>query len=197
MMSDSIGVFEAIHTLRSIRRLKPDPVPEEHIERILEAATKAPSGGNRQPWNFIVIRDPATKRRIGDLYLEGAVAAGYGSRPGAPPQRQRTHFGDVPVLILVCLRPQAATANTASSLYGSIYPAIQNILLAARALGLGTTLTTLHQLREKEIKELLGVPEEVETVALIPVGYPKGRFGPTQRLPWREVTYFDKWGAKP
>jgi len=69
--------------------------------------------------------------------------------------------------------------------------------LAARALGLGTTLTTLHQLREKEIKELLGIPEDVETVALIPLGYPKGRFGPTQRLPWHEVTYFDRWGAKP
>lgn len=196
-MAEEIGLFEAIYTLRSIRRLRPDPVPQEHIEKILEAATKAPSGGNRQPWNFLVIRDPATKRRIGDLYLEGAAAAGYGPRPGTTPRQQRTHFGDVPVLILVCLRPQAAVASSPSSLYGSIYPAVQNILLAARALGLGTTLTTLHQFRDKEIKELLGIPEEVETVALIPVGYPKGRFGPTQRLPWREVTYYERWGARP
>lgn len=194
-----MDVFEAIHSQRAMRRLKTDPVPDELIWKILDAAIRAPSGSNQQPWKFIVIRDPETKKRIGELYLE--VWSSY--RSGQPQQSEpdpttariyssadhlANHMGEAPVLILV-------TSVSSSALGGaSIFPAVQNLMLAARALGLGTALTTMHRGREAQVKELLGIPEEVETVALIPLGWPKGRFGPTDRRPIEQVTYWDRWG---
>lgn len=203
-----MDLFEAMETQRAIRRFRPDPVPDEAIEKILHAATRAPSGGNAQPWTFIVIRDPELKRRIGQLYQEAGAeyartrAAQAPAQPAPDPAgcrvRPPTPLWEVPVLILVCRRtlyPPVATST--ASLYASVYPAVQNILLAARALGLGTVLTTYFKLREAPIKEALGIPEDVEPVALIPLGYPRGRFGPVRRRPWQEVTFFDRWGDPP
>ena len=195
-----MDVFEAMHSQRAMRRLKTDPVPDELIWKVLDAAIRAPSGSNQQPWNFIVIRDPDTRKRIGELYLEVWSSFRSQQTQQAEPDPKTTriyssadhlahHMGEVPALILV-------TSISSSALGGaSIFPAVQNLMLAARALGLGTVLTTMHRGREAQVKELLGIPEEVETAALIPLGWPKGRFGPTDRRPVDQVAYWDKWGA--
>ena len=198
-----MDLVEAISTLRAMRRLKPDPVSDDDIWTLLDAAIKAPSGGNSQPWNFVVIRDPETKSKIGGYYLD-AWNKTYGSGPGRA-MRDRPgmagvyrsaehlahHLGEAPVLIIATIR---ASGDGLSPLTGaSIYPAVQNLMLAARALGLGTTLTTLHKLHEQEVKELLGIPEEVQTMALIPVGWPEGKFGVPPRLPAEKVVYWERW----
>ncbi len=197
-----MDVFEVINTTRAMRRLKPDPVPDELIWKVLEAAIRAPSGGNRQPWNFIVIRDPDKKKKIAAWYLE-AWNATYGAAReamAADPNAARmfasadhlaNHLAEVPVLIIAAIRG----GDTGTSPAGSyVYPAVQNLMLAARALGLGTTLTTLHRAHEGDVKELLAIPDNVETMALIPLGWPKGKFGMGPRRPVEEVAYWDKWG---
>ncbi len=201
-----MDVFEAIGTLRAMRRLKPDPVSDEDVWKVLDAAIKAPSGGNRQPWNFIVVRDPEIRRRLGEYYLDAwgkAYAGGPGRARLDDPRSARVyrsaehlahHLAEAPVLIIVTLRKDGPTLPPLAG--SSIYPAIQNLMLAARALGLGTTLTTLHKLHEREVKELLGIPEQVETMALIPLGRPKGRFGPPTRLPVEKVVYWERWGER-
>ncbi len=209
-MSEEIGLFEAMYTQKAIRRLKPDPVPEDLVTKLIEAATKAPSGGNRQPWAFIVIRDAETKGKLAGWYREA-----WDSTYGKLPQEARTaneafarvyrsaehlafHLAEAPLLIMVCARnmPPGLGGAASTSHYGSIYPAIQNLLLAARGLGLGATLTTLHKLHDDEVKELLAVPENAETIALIPIGYPKGKYGPTERKPLEEVVYHERWGTR-
>jgi nitroreductase len=198
----TMDVFEAINTTRAMRRLKPDPVPDDLVWKVLDAAIRAPSGGNRQPWNFIVVRGEAAKKKIAEWYLE-AWNASYGPMKGAMasnPDSSRmfnsadhlaNHLAEVPVLIIAAIRG----GDTGTSPAGSyVYPAIQNMMLAARALGLGTTLTTLHRAHENDVKELLGIPENVQTLALIPLGWPKGKFGTGARRPVEEVTYWEKWG---
>ena len=198
-MTTEIRLFEAIYSQRAIRRLKPDPVPDDLIHKLIESATKAPSGGNSQPWAFIVIRDSATKEKLGEWYLDA-----WNRTYGAIPEDQRAqvpgmarvyraadhlahHLSEVPVLILACAR--------GASQHGSLFPAVQNLLLAARGLGLGASLTTLHKGHEKDVKELLGIPETVETVALIPVGYPIGKYGPTTRRPVEEIMHLERWDS--
>jgi nitroreductase len=201
-----MDVFEAIGTLRAMRRLKPNPVSDEDLWRILDAAIKAPSGGNRQPWNFIVVRDPGAKRKLGEYYLDTwnkAYIAGPGQAMLADPRSARAyrsaehlahHLAEAPVLIIATIRKDGPATGPMAG--GSIYPAVQNLMLAARALGLGTTLTTLHKLHEEEVKDLLGIPEQVETMALIPLGWPKGRFGTPARLPVEKVVYWERWGER-
>ena len=205
-MPDEIGLFEAIYSQRAIRKLKPDMVSDELVHKLIEAATKAPSGGNREPWAFLVVRDEASKTKIGEWYLDawnrtyGQIDVEGGGLPDSmtrvygAAEHLAHHLSEVPVMIFVCLRdaPPAGSSH-AAALYGSIYPAVQNLLLAARGLGLGASLTTLHKGHEQEVKELLGVPETVETVALIPVGHPIGRYGPTTRRPVEEVTHHERW----
>lgn len=203
-------IFEVIGTQRAMRRLKPDPVPEEYIKKILWAATRAPSGGNRQNWRWLVVTDPEKKKQIQQWYKEGwdnLVASGYGNRPDLPPDEAASnervmrsaqyladHLHEVPVLIFACalLGPGQHDLTAGSS----IYPAVQNLMLAARALGLGTALTTLHRIRQDDVRRLLGIPETVETAALIPVGWPKGKFGAGFRKPVEDVTYWEHWGNK-
>lgn len=200
-------VFEAMQTQRAIRRLKPDEISESVIRQILEAAICAPSGGNRQAWGFIVIRDAEVKRRLGELYREGfqelmkvpyyreASAARAESPVGrmiASARHLAEHFHEAPVLIVACVDTEGALSGLI--LGASVYPAVQNILLAARCLGIGSTLTTIHRFRNERVKELLGLPPSVEAAAVIPLGYPLGKFGPPPRKPVREVTYFDRWG---
>jgi nitroreductase len=209
-MAEEIGLFEAMYTQRAVRRLKPDPVPDELIVKLIEAATKAPSGGDRQPWAFMIIRDAVSKQKLGEWYRD-AWDKTYGQIP--PEQRhnldERTqrvyksaehlafHLAETPVFVLVCSKglPRMAPGIAASSHYGSIFPAVQNLLLAARGLGLGASLTTLHRMHEDEVKAMLGIPEDVETVALIPIGYPKGKYGPNRRRPVEEVLHRERWDA--
>ena len=220
-MADDIGLFEAMTTMRAMRRLKPDPVPEPLLWRVLEAATKAPSGGNRQAWHFVVVREPETKRFIQqryraamDRYVEAgmqAVAEGHLTLSEEDlNQRLRIaraglhlaeHLAEAPVLLFACIDRTAAievggSAGEVSGVYASIYPAVQNILLACSGLGLGAVLTTLHLLHEGEIKERLGIPAHIHAAALIPIGYPKGRFGPVTRRPPEQVTHWGQWGVR-
>ena len=210
---DDCNLFEIIDTTRSMRRLEPDPVSDEAIERIVSAGTKAPSGQNTQPWAFLVVRDLAAKQFLQERYL-AVMQRAMGERRPAPEDRSsgaRTmraawhlaeHLHEAPVLLLVCGArdwPFAVAAGDRKGLappsYGSTLPAVQNILLACRALGLGATLTTLHQMFEAELCERFGIPDTHGVVAIIPIGYPAGRFGPVRRLPVREVTHLDRWGS--
>ena len=194
-MPDEIGLFEAIDTQRGLRRFKPDPVPDEMISRILQAAIKAPSGGVQQGWSFIVVRDPETRRKIGDLYRTGSRfdirddMTGQQRRVYRLAQDLEDHLDDVPVLIIACLRGGLGSG-------ASIYPAVQNILLAARGLGLASVLTTRQSRFEADIKEILGIPDEISTAALLPIGFPAEgtRYGPTRRRPLDEVAFDGRWG---
>ena len=197
-MPERIDLFEAIDTQRGIRYFRPDPVPEELITRLLQAAIKAPSGGVRQGWSFIVIRDQETRRKIGDLYRTGTR---FVITPDMTAQQRRVygaaqyledHMEDVPVFIPACIESAPGTTTSGSS----IYPAVQNILLAARGLGLGSVLTTRQTRFEEEMKQLLSIPEDVMTSALLPIGFPAegARYGPTRRRPLEEVAFDDRWG---
>lgn len=206
---EQMGLFEAMYSQRQITRFRPDPVPREAIEKIIEAATKAPSGGNSQPWEFVVITDPDLIAKVGGIYRELWLGA-RGARPAAgetPVYRSArylaNHIHQVPAMILVCVDHTKGSAPFTPGqpiergrYASSIWLAAQNLFLAARALGLGTRLTTTHIRREPEIKALLGIPEHVETVALIPLGYPRGSFGPTDRRPAAEVTSYNCWGNR-
>ena len=203
---NTADLFETIRTTRSMRRLKPDPVPNELIRKILEAGVCAPSGGNMQRWRFLVIRDPKVKETVGALYKRAwdqQVAPRYRSGEPAPGMsRERflrlldaaeylaAHIHEAPVWIVPCLEGGTPTRTSGSS----IYPAVQNMLLAARALGLGATLTTLYLQFEKEAEAALGLPSGVHSYALLPVGYPIGRFGPVRRVPLADIVYGDLWG---
>jgi nitroreductase len=202
----SADLFEIMRTTRSMRRLKPDPVPNALVRQILEAGSCAPSGGNMQRWRFLVVRDPAVKATIGALYKKAwdeQVGPRYRAGEPAPgTSRERfqrmlataehlaAHIHEAPVWIIPCLAGDAPTRTAGSS----IYPAVQNMLLAARALGLGATLTTLHLLHEKDVEAALGLPPGFHSYALLPIGYPVGRFGPVRRLPLAEIVYEDRWG---
>jgi nitroreductase len=196
-------LFEIMRTTRSMRRLKPDPVPNELLNQVLEAGTFAANGGNMQSWRFLVIRDPAIKAAAGALYKKAwheVVGPRYrsgGPAPGTTPESfarmlaaaeyLADHFHEAPVWIVPCLSgPRGSGA--------SIFPAVQNMLLAARALGLGSTLTTLYLIYEKEAEAAMGLPEDVHSYAILPMGFPLGKFGPVRRAPLAEVVYQDKWG---
>jgi len=199
-------LFEIIRTTRSMRRLKPDPVPSELVRKILEAGVCAPSGGNMQRWRFLVIKDAGIKQTVGTLYKRAwdeVVAPRYRAGEPAPgTSRERflrlldaaeylaAHIHEAPVWIVPCLEGAMPTRTSGSS----IYPAVQNILLAARALGLGATLTTLYLNFEKEAEAALGLPPDWHSYALIPIGYPMGRFGPVRRIALSDVVYEDRWG---
>jgi nitroreductase len=196
-----------------MRRLKPDPVPDEVIYKILDAGIRAPSGGNTQHWRFVVVKDPQVKKQVQQVYQKGwnEVQAMYQNRP-APPHMEEgkfsrlldaaaylaEHMAEVPVLLFACLKerpmPPQLAAKLARLSGSSIYPAVQNILLACRASGLGATLTTVCSLYEDEIRAVLHLPNDISTYALLPIGYPQGKFGPVRRLAVEEVTCIDQWG---
>src|SRR5437588_828089 len=202
---DGARLFEIIHSTRSMRRLKPDPVPEALIRRILEAGTAAPSGGNMQRWRFLVVIDPAVKQaaavyykrtwdeQAAPRYRAGTPAPGTSAerfqRMLAAAQHLADHLHEAPVWIVPCLvgAPGQAPTRTSGS---SIYPAVQNMLLAARALGLGATLTTLYLNFEKEVETALGLPAGVHSYELLPIGYPMGRFGPVGHRPMAVVVHY-------
>jgi nitroreductase len=205
-----VDLVEAMETQRAIRRLKPDPVDDEVLLRCLRLATRAPTGGNRQPVEFVLIRDPATKGAIGRLYrfawsLYGEAGRRlYATDEGT--QRniravdwQLEHWEQVPVLVLVCMRgvPIPVPSVLRTSRYGSVFPSVQNFLLAARNEGLGATLTTLPLWSRIAIHRLLSIPFKVEPVALIPVGWPLGRYGRSARRPVELSVHVDRYGNRP
>jgi len=195
----SMPLGEAMFTLRAIRRFKPDPIPDAHLRDVLDAAIRAPSGSNVQPWRFVVIKDAALRSEFAKLYREAWWAkrrdAGVRGPQDIPPgkgvtqsaMRLAEEFGVAPVVVLVC-----ATARGAG---GSVIPATQNLLLAARALGIGGTITTLHRDVEERVHRMFGIPATAEVVYCVPLGYPQGRFGPTQRKPLSEVASWDRWNG--
>ena len=206
-MSEEVSVlFEIMQTTRSMRRLKPDPVPAALIRKVLEAGTSAPSGGNMQRWRFLVVRDPEIKKTIGAYYKRAwdeVVSPRYRAGEPAPgtsgerfsrmldaAQYLADHIHEAPVWIIPCMQGANPTRTAGSS----IYPAVQNMLLAARALGLGATLTTLYLNFEKEVEAAFGLPSDVHSYALIPIGYPMGRFGPVRRIALSDVVFEDRWG---
>jgi nitroreductase len=209
-MPEEIGLFDAIYHMRAMRRLKPDPVPDEFIRKIIAAGLCAPSGGDVQHWRFIVVKDAEIKKQLQLRYKKALdqVLPRYRAAPPPPGKTEAhkhrmldavvyltEHFHEAPVLIVCCLVGDFAKSLGLAKMSGaSVYPAVQNMLLAARGLGLGSTLTTRHLLFEKEVNEVLGLPENAETFAILPIGYPMGRFGPVSRQPVEAVTFQDRWG---
>lgn len=213
-----MNLYDAMSSLRAVRKLRPDPIPADVLKRIFEAASWAPSGGNRQPWRMIAVCEPVAKRRLGELYaLQWRQYAGiYRDAFASAPEDERAkqertlaagdylaaHMHEAPVLVVVCFNPaymavtdikQKGRVSVVGG--GSIYPAVQNLLLAARAEGLGCVLTTLLCQVEPEVKELLNIPGDWWTAATIPLGYPVGQgHGPIDRKPVRELFYTDRWG---
>jgi len=212
-MADN-DVFHILYTCRSMRRLKPDPVPDELIYKVLDAGIRAPSGGGVQAWRFVVVTAPELKSQIAKVYQRGwRIAEKRYAEAGASLTEDKNmraaaylaeHLAEVPVLLFACLRARRIhaerlvapnAANFLRIMGGSIYPAVQNILLACRALGLGATLTSVTTQYEAEVKAILGLPEYITTYAMIPIGYPMGRFGPVRRVPVEQITWRNRYGT--
>ncbi len=199
-VAPEIGLFQAIYTTRALRRLKPDPVPEDVLFQLIDAAIRAPSGQNAQDWRFIVVTDSAIKRRLQSSAEEAWL--GYSSRFGdieLLPRTQRLslksveylthHLGEAPAVIVVCgLRRRHSTPG------GSTFPAVQNLLLAARALGLGASIFNLPLGHASELMEALGIPDSNDIRCLIPLGFPIDKHGPVRRKPVKQVAFWNRWG---
>jgi nitroreductase len=224
-------IMDVLRTMRAMRRLKPNPVPRELLEQLVEAATWAPSGGNQQRYSYVVVTDRAQMARLGVLwrdvqskYLTVAerLDAEAFADPAAAPlldaiRYQAEHFDETPAVIAACYARAPAphdprlfadliravgprflrrlASSRAATVVGasSSYPGAQNLLLAARALGLAANITAWHFMAENEFKQVLGVPKHVTIYALIPVGWPEGRFGPVRRRPVADVLHWDRW----
>jgi nitroreductase len=209
-MEIAMPLEEAMRTQRAIRRLKPDPVDDALVLHLIELALKAPSGSNQQNWDFMIVKDREVKARLGRLN-RGAwnLYGGLGRRMNRDNpamlrimdavEWQASHFDEIPVIVIACLRgfrpfwPPVAT----SSYYGSIYPSVQNLLLAARAVGLGAALITLPLWSTFLARRALGLPWSVTPCAVIPMGWPRGKYGPTTRRPVGEVVHVDRYGNQP
>ena len=205
----AMPLAEAMATQRAIRRLRPDPVDDETVRRCLELAVRAPSGGNLQNWEFVIVRDPDVKHQLARLNRQSwavfkRVYAFRGRRDEqtrkglAATQWHSDHFEEIPVVVVACLlgpRPWFPPFLT-SSYYGSIYPAIQNLLLAARSLGLGASLATLPLWSTLLARRTLGLPWNVSPIAAVPLGWPRGSYGPTTRRPVEELTHLDRYGNR-
>ena len=206
-------LVEAMLTQKAVRRVRPDPVDDAVVRRCLELATQAPTGGNANNWAFIVVRDAQVKAALARQYRRAwAVYGRAGQRlRGGDEQMSKVmksvqwqvdHFEEIPVLVICCLRggskvpllPSPPVA--ASSHYGSIYPAVQNLLLAARAVGLGASLITLPLWSHTVARRVLRLPLQVEPCCIVPMGWPIGRYGPKERRGVEEVVHHDRWGNR-
>jgi nitroreductase len=211
---DQVSLYEGLISTRAIRRYTDEPVPDEALRDILFAATRAPSGSNRQPFRFVVLTDGPVAAEAKRLIGEGArrfwsakrEADGYdkgsgadASSPKARMARTMQHYVDtyesVPVLIIACYVPYRQ--HRAASDAASLYPACQNLLLAARALGYGGVMTGWQHAAEAELRALLHIPEEVELMATITLGRPQGHHGPVRRRPLPELVFGEKWEQPP
>lgn len=186
-----------------MRRLRGDPVPEDLLLRLVESATCAPSPGNSQGWDFVLVRSDPTRTRLAETLRDGVRPLLPPVPEGGEPARRRLlasahhlldHATEVPAWILVCGRPvYPASSPSADWIPAAVYPAAQNLLLAARALGLGATFTTWHMPREAAVRDLLGIPADARIAVTIPVGWPDAPFGPVRRRPVEEVLHRDRW----
>jgi len=206
-----MSVFDVIYNCRAMRRLKPDPVPEDLLVKLVDAAHQAPSGSNQQNGRWIVVRDPAVKQQLAALNhqtflaykqrMAGARPAGHMSAASferllASVEWQAEHFAEIPAIIIACLAFEAEPPDRFSvgaGAGGSIWPGVQNLLLAARALGLGATPTTFALADRAKAKDVLNLPPAIEPFCVIPVGYPLGKFGPVTRRPLTEILRWDRW----
>jgi nitroreductase len=210
MADQSLTVLEALHSTPARRYLSPDPIPDDVLWAILDAAIRGPSGGNSQQWGWVVVTDQAVKDQVAAWYRVNWEAS-YGARReeilNAPPEANggltargflgaehlANHIQDAPVWIFPVL--QHAADSTSPRIGSSIYGAVQQLCLAARAYGIGTSLTTLYGGHEAELAELLGLPEDARTMALIPLGYPsQGRWAEPKRRPVEQVVHWGRWG---
>ncbi len=204
--------LELVRNVRAMRRLKPDPVPLSVLRKVIDAGVHAASGMNSQPWAFVAVQDPEDKQFLADHYRRaiedqfGGPVQVRGDSEAARQLRavryQIAHFHETPVVLLVCgLRdwpfavPDEKRIGYGPPNYGAIYPCVQNMLLACRDLGLGATLTTMHQMFEAELHKRFDIPDEYGVVVMMPIGFPLGRFGPVRRRPAEDSTYFDRFGA--
>ena len=211
-------LYDTMSTLRAVRKLRPDPIPDDVLERVLQAACWAPTGGNTQPWRVVVALEPETKRKLQDVYEPewARYSTGFLDRLATLPADEfakwervsaagdhlAEHLAEAPAILVFCANP-AMMAITDAKLDrvsmvggGSVYPAVQNAMLACVEEGLGCTLTTLHCLREDEVKTALGIPDDWATVAMVPIGYPVGKgHGPITRQPPAKLAYRDRFGA--
>jgi nitroreductase len=209
---------EAMSTLRAVRRLRPDPIPDDVLERVLEAASWAPTGGNVQPFRMVVVREPDIRARLGELYAARWADYAASSRAAvadAEDAVRRTtekaldagdylaaHWHEAPAIVVFCFDPRRMAITDAGLDRptvvggGSVYPAVQNLLLAARAEGLGCVLTTLLCYDESDVKDLLDIPPAWGTCAHVPLGWPvRGGHGPLSRRPLARLAWADRWGA--
>lgn len=206
-------LLDAMMTQRAVRRVLPDPVDDAVVLKCIELALRAPTGSNGQNWEFLVIKDRRVKDQLAKRYRQiWTIYGGIGKRVARgdessekmlrATQWQIDHFSDIPVLVVPCLRggmrapyvPSPFLAET--SYFGSIYPSVQNLLLAARAVGLGASLVTLPLWSVTSARKILGLPLTVTPVCVVPLGWPKGRYGPTTRKPVEEVVHLDGYGNR-
>jgi nitroreductase len=211
-------LYEAMSTLRAVRKLRTDPIPDDVLERVLQAACWAPTGGNQQPWRVVVVTDPAKKAGLQDIYRPEwqTYAEGFMARlSGLPPEELdkwkrvmaagdhlADHLHEAPAILMFCADPKMMAITDAKADHismvggGSVYPAVQNAMLACVAEGLGCTLTTLHCLVEAEVRTLLDIPDGWAVPAMVPIGYPVGRgHGPITRQPPSVLAYRDSFGT--
>ncbi len=212
MSEEFAEFFELVGNVRAIRRLKSDPVPLELIHKVLNAGVQAPSGQNLQPWAFVLISDAERKQWFAEHYAR-AMESRFGL-PVDPTKRegmkigrqlkalfyQIDHLHEAPYLLLVCGKrdwpfkvAEEDRVGLAPPNYGAVYPCVQNILLACRAVGLGAALTTMHQVFEDELHEYFGIPTDYGVIVTMPIGWPAGKFGPVTRIPAQELTHYDRW----
>jgi nitroreductase len=216
MPTPDVNLYEAMRTLRAVRRLRPDPVPADVLERVLTAASYAPTGGNRQPWRIVLVRATGAKRQLGELYAAAwarfrtLYLQGLATLPDGERQREErmlaagdhlaAHFHEAPVLAAFCFNPKQMAITDARleriSVVGgaSIYPAVENLLLACRAEGLGCVLTTLLCAHEPEVRAILAIPEPWGTACVVPIGYPVGSgHGPVRRRAVAELVFDERF----
>ena len=199
-----MDLFEAMDTNRAMRRLKPDPVPRELLGKLVHAATRAPSAGNTQHWGFVVVTNREDMQFLADILQR---RMGQFSREAENDAQERmmravryliAHFHETPAVIFCCIRNAYPTTERPirATMWSTIFPATQNLLLAARGLGLGAAMTTFQAGAEDEIKARFGIPDDVYIGSTIPVGWPMGRFGPLGRKPIDEVLHWERWGGE-
>ena len=209
-MSEDLSIFDAIYNCRAMRRLDTREVPESALTQLVDAANQAASGSNIQAGRWLVVRDAKVKKQMAELNrvnVEAYVGPQNG-RPASLPHQdagkrgrmldavmwQKDHMHEIPALIIACLDyGEKVQGLDVYRNAGSIWPGIQNLLLAARALGLGAAPTTLALRDQDAVRKVLNLPENFAAMCLIPVGYPLGKFGPVTRKPLDEIMRFDRW----
>jgi nitroreductase len=214
-----MDMYEGIVTTRAIRRFTDEPVTDEEVVTCIRAAVQGPSGGNIQPWQFLVVTDPEVKADLGDIYRRAYARYEAALLPLVPRfQREedqdswdRTlaasrhlagHLADASVLVLALMPAISMTLTDddgdldVGTPFASVYPAVQNLMLAARSMGIGSALTTVYRIYQDEVRALLGIPEQHEVVALVPMGHPAGRFGVARRRPAEAITHWNRFGQK-